>query len=87
LRPLESPGGGAHGSPAWFELEEVEGDALVSAIVGTEPEGEEAQAQADNYLAQVSSPPAQQAALGGSQEWAMVTVSSPYGSTSGSVGE
>jgi hypothetical protein len=52
------PGGGAHGSPAWSELEEDEGAMLVSAIEGTEPGGEEAQAQADKSLTQASGPPA-----------------------------
>jgi hypothetical protein len=51
------------------------------------PGGEEAQAQADKCLAQASGPPAQQAALGGSHEQAMVPVSSQPGPTSRPVEE
>jgi hypothetical protein len=38
----ECSGGGAHGSPAWSKLEDDEGAAPVSRIVGIEPGGEKA---------------------------------------------
>jgi hypothetical protein len=41
---LESLGGGVHGLPVWFELEEDEGATPASANVVTEPRGEEVQA-------------------------------------------
>jgi hypothetical protein len=83
IAAIESPSGGAHGSPAWSKLEEDKGAASVSANMGTGPGVEEAQAQADECLAQASGPPVWHIVLEGNQEWAMVLTSRLSGPTSG----